>query len=393
MKILLLTWNFPPAVGGIEYMIENLWLGLRRRGHSCRVVTAFAEKASVVDDVHRASRPGLKSFVVYACTKGYSLCRTDVPDVILCGSLAAAPAGWILARLFRRPFALPVYGSDIVHEGRLYQVSTRWLLRRADRVFPISTHTRDLLLKTGVAPSRVEIIHPGVRVELFEHEPKQGAEAVLASCAGRRVLLTVGRLVRRKGVLGFVENVMPELVRRCPDVLLLVVGADATASLIHKAEGMRARIEAAIQRLGLQTHVRLLGQVPDSDLHRLYFRADVFVLPCLDLPGDVEGFGIVFSEAALARTPLVATRVGGIPDAVEDGVTGFLVPAGDYAEMQRKVLQLLEDEVLRKRMADAGAARAGRLFAWDVIVDQYATALSLAGRRASGPGCATTRGG
>ena len=384
MKLLLLTWNFPPAVGGIEYLVGHLFRGLRARGHEVAAVTSRRDGAAAEEGVVRAARAGLPGFVLFSLTEGRRQMRRFRPDAILCGSLVAAPAGWILSRFFRVPWALIAYGGEIVHPGRIYGAALRFLFRRADLLLPISAHTRDLVARAGIAPRRSAIVHPGVDAPAFDRPPERGAEAILAACEGRRVLLTVGRLVRRKGVLEFVERVMPGIARRCPDALFLVAGEDARASLIHKGEGMRARIEAAIAARGLGSHVRLLGQVPDEDLRRLYFRADVFVLPCLDLPGDVEGFGIVFSEAALARTPIVATRVGGIPDAVEDGVTGFLAPAGDWAKLEDFAVRLLDDAPLRERMSAAAAERARREFDWPVICAKYERELAglVAGRGA-----------
>ena len=168
---------------------------------------------------------------------------------------------------------------------------------------------------------------------------------------------------------------MPELVRRRPSLLLLIVGEDAHQSLVHSREGMRARIEAATRRYGLERHVELLGAVSDEALVALYRRADLFVLPALDLPNDVEGFGIVFLEAALASVPAVSTRVGGIPDAVEDDRTGVLVEAGDWAAMSRCIATLLDDRTRRAELGRAAEERARRQFAWPVIVERYESVL------------------
>lgn len=376
MKLLLLTWNFPPAVGGIEYLIGHLFRGLRARGHEVHALTSRRDGAPAEEGVARAPRRGLAGFVAFSLTAGWRAMRRLRPDAILCGSLVAAPAGWVLSRLFRVPFALIAYGGELVQQGRIYRFALRFLFRRADLLLPISAHTKRLIAEAGIPAADSIIVHPGVEASAFDREPDHGAEAVLQACEGRRVLLTVGRLVRRKGVLEFVEHVMPGLRRRCPDVRFLVAGEDARASLIHKAEGMRARIETAIRERGLADHVTLLGQVSDEDLKRLYFRADLFVLPCLDLPGDVEGFGIVFSEAALARTPIVATRVGGIPDAVADGETGTLVTPGDWAAMEEAAARLLDDAELRRRMSEAAAARVRREFDWPVICAKYERALA-----------------
>jgi glycosyltransferase involved in cell wall biosynthesis len=137
---------------------------------------------------------------------------------------------------------------------------------------------------------------------------------------------------------------------------------------------MGEQIRAQAAEIGLEDHVVLTGPLPDPEVIRLYFRSDVFVLPCLEIPGDVEGFGIVFLEAALAGSPAVATRVGGIPDAVVDGETGLLVPPGDFEALAEAVGRLLADPELRARLAATAAARARANFSWEAVTAAYEAA-------------------
>jgi len=382
MRILLLSWNFPPVRGGIEYVVENLFAGLRRRGHQIAVVTTSAEGDEKDPDVHRAPAAALKRYVRYSITKGFALCRSMRPDAILCGTLVGAPAGYVLSRLFGKPYIVLVHGSDILRPGCIYHRVARFLLRRATRIVANSTQTGRLLPNLGVNERKVEVIHPGVRVGDFVSgvgaasaavgtRPRTtAAEAAPTAASPRRVLLSVGRLIRRKGLLEFVEHAMPALVRRYPNVLLLIVGEDAKASLVHP-ERMREKIEAKVRELRLEEHVKLLGGVPQAELVELFRRAELFVLPVLDVPADVEGFGIVAIEAAMAGVPTVGTRVGGVPEAVDDGKTGLLVEPGDHDAMIGAIARLLDDETLRRSLGQAAESRARTQFAWDVIIEQY----------------------
>lgn len=375
MNLLFVTWNFPPAVGGIESMIGNLFYGLRARGHRVTAITSGNRKAAPEPDVIRATRPGVPAYLIHALLAGFRQCRRSRPDFILCGSLLSAPVAWLLALVFRKPWGLPLYGSDLTAGGAAYRLAIRFFISRADRLFPISRFTQSLAEKAGMDPARATIIHPGVTVEPFAREPATGAEDLIARCENRRVIITVGRLIRRKGVLEFVRDVMPGLIRDLPEALLIVVGDDGAQSLIHNKEGMRKQIEEVITQKNLGEHVILAGKLPDRDLHRLYFHAHVFVMPVLEIPGDIEGFGIVFSEAALAGVPSVATRTGGITDAIEDGHSGLLVSCGDTVALQTAVHKMLVDEELRTRMGRQAAERTRTKFAWPVIVGQYEQAI------------------
>jgi phosphatidylinositol alpha-1,6-mannosyltransferase len=123
------------------------------------------------------------------------------------------------------------------------------------------------------------------------------------------------------------------------------------------------------------------GEVSEEDLPLYYAAGDVFVLPTHPVPqkGFVEGFGIVFIEAASSGLPVVAGRAGGSPDAVADGVSGFLVDAGCDEDLQERVVSLLEDPVLQGRMGTAGRRRVETDFTWETKRGQFRNILAELG--------------
>ena len=375
LRVLILTWNFPPRQGGIEQVMWHLYHGLKARGHSVRVVTSAGAADSDSSDFLRARRAGLLPFLATAWRAGGRIAREFQPDVVVAGSWLTAPAAWRWAPRRGRAWVVWAYGSDLVVLPWWTRGVIGALLRRAAFVLPISQMTRQLVLELGVRPERCPVIPPGVDVDKFS---RLWSRPLPELWPGRRVVLTAGRLVRRKGVLEYVRYVWPEVIRHCPDALLVIVGDDARGSLLHRGEPMRANIESAIRELNLSGHVAMLGAVSDEQLADYYRRAELFVLPCLNLPKDVEGFGIVFLEAALAGTPSLSTRVGGIPDAVVDGVTGVLIEPGDWPELAKETVALLTDTSRRHRMGHAARERAQTEFAWPVIVSRYEAVLRQA---------------
>jgi glycosyltransferase involved in cell wall biosynthesis len=117
--------------------------------------------------------------------------------------------------------------------------------------------------------------------------------------------------------------------------------------------------------------VRLLGSLSDADVIKLYQACELVILPALDMKDDVEGFGIVALEAAAAGKPVVATRVGGIPDAVEDGKSGVLVEPGDYEGLSELIISLLRDPELSLSMGSYAHRRANKEYSWYEIVTRY----------------------
>lgn len=219
-------------------------------------------------------------------------------------------------------------------------------------VVAVSQATRDLLLEAGVHPTKVHVIHPGVRAP--ERLPGRGeARARLGLPMDAFVVATLGRLMPEKGVADLIEA-----VARIPDPeerLILVVGGDGPE---------RPALEAlAAQRLG--PHAVFLGAIT-GDTADFYASADVFALA-----SHLEGFGKVYIEAALHNVPSVGTNVGGASSAIEEGTTGFLVPPRDPAAMAAHILRLREDPALRSQLGEAARRRAEAEFSVTVMLDRY----------------------
>jgi phosphatidylinositol alpha-1,6-mannosyltransferase len=375
MGILVITWNYPPRRGGIEYLVGHLVAGLRKR-HAVRVVTAYDHSSEAAEiDVVRAPCPGLIPFALFALWHGMlSLRGKPETSLVFGGSALVAPLVLILARLFRRRAVVQVHGLDIVYRSALYQLlCVRWL-KRCDRIIANSAFTAALAESKGVSADRISVIPPGVEPERFSATSDVAATKKFFGLEGRRVILFVGRLARRKGVKEFIHESLPEIVAAVPEACFVIVGANPTESLTHR-DDMVTEIAAAASRLGLERHVMLLGSLSDDDVVKLYQACDLVLLPALATPDDVEGFGIVLLEAAAAAKPVIATRAGGIPDAVEQGKSGLLVDAGDYKALRQATVDLLNDERKRLSMGAHAQKRLSEHFTWEKILLLYETVL------------------
>lgn len=372
MKILFLAWNFPPARGGIEYVAWHLVSGLKACGDEVRVIARHDPNGAGDPAVARPSRPGLVAYLLFALRRSRELLRDFRADVIVCPGIVTAPVAWWVAKRHATPVVVLAHGSDVTHGGCAYRAAMRFFFRAAAGVAANSRSTKELMAAAGCRLAMLRVIHPGVNTADYPPMDPARREAIRAAhgLAGRKVLFSVGRLIRRKGGLDFVEQVMPGLVKAVPEVVLVVVGGDATDSLVHH-EGMLAQIQRQVAQRGLEKHVRLLGSVEDATVQELHYAADIHLLPALQMKNDVEGFGIVLLEAALAEVPVVATRVGGIPEAMADGETGLLAEPGDWAGLAHQIQTLLNDDALRQRMGRRGRECALAHFGWPTIVGQY----------------------
>ena len=361
---LMLCWNFPPAVGGIEYVARNIYRQLRLRGWGVTVLARYANQPDEFD-AQRPSAAGLFRYLFFSFFRGLKIMRRQKFNIIVCPGIIDAPVAWLLSIIYHVPFVILAHGSDVVRSGILYRAVSAHLFRAASAIAANSRNTRDLLLKRDIKKPVIRIIHPGV--EMFD-VPDNTLMAKKERSGP--VLITAGRIIRRKGIGEFIEHVMPRLLETFPALTYVVAGADATQSLVHK-ERLLDVLKRRVSGLKLDSSVQFTGPVTDLELSALYEHADIFVMPVIPVEDDVEGFGIVLLEAARHRLPSVSTRCGGIPDAVIDGVTGYLVEPKSWGDMTRVITDLLENNERRSAMGEAARRRAGQEFSWDVIGRQY----------------------
>ena len=248
-----------------------------------------------------------------------------------------------------RRLVLTFHGSEILKfaGSPVRRGLARQLIRHATRVSTLSTYTQELLL--GHFPEAVEKIAltPGALRSDFAVVPRRSERS-----GGNVVVLTVGRLHPRKGQLQTLQalHLLPAEVRA--RVEYWVVGGQS------KGDYERRLREEAAKRPDLK--VRFFGNLPDEELAGVYERADIFAMTSLNLEKSVEGFGLVYLEAAAHGLPVVAHDVGGVREAVVDGVTGMLVPPDRPVQLAAAFEALVHDPVRRRALGEAGRDWAGR---------------------------------
>lgn len=262
------------------------------------------------------------------------------------GGVAVAP----VARRLGLPLVVTFHGFDVTREtqrsdraGLRYQRRLRRLFDQADTLIAVSQFIADRLVALGADPSRIRIHHIGIPVET----------APVGTGEDRSGVVFVGRLVDKKGVADLLEA-MAALGERARGVPVRIVGDGP----------LRSQLEERARRAGLD--VRFLGFRTAAEVAQVLRESAVFCAPSRTAPdGDAEAFGMVFLEAALQGLPVVSYRHGGVPEAVEEGVTALLAPEGDVAALTAHLRTLLDDPDLARSMGEAGRARVLRDF--DVV--------------------------
>ncbi|WP_108470810.1 glycosyltransferase family 4 protein [Rhodanobacter thiooxydans] len=343
--ILLVTRNLPPLRGGMERLNRHIAIELAS-GFRVLVVGPNGCRAHLpaTVDVHEAPVRPLWRFLARALLLSLSRGKKARPRIVLAGSGLTAPIAVITAGIMHARSAVYAHGLDLVTPNLLYRALWLPFLRRCDVCIVNSRNTARLARQVGIRQERITVIHPGV--ELPVETGNDGCAAPdfrqrhgLQAC---KVMLSVGRLTPRKGIPEFVRQALPRIVSACPDVVLVIIGDEAPNALQGSGLGAGERLMECARELGLERHIRMLGACEDAELAIAYDVADLCIFPVRALPGDVEGFGMVAVEAAAHGLPTVAFDVGGVGDAVADGCSGRLVPAGDYDMFVEQVVQTLQ---------------------------------------------------
>lgn len=352
--ILFITRKHPPSVGGMQKLSQSL---TKEVGRLTPTSTIYWGGSSVF----------VPFFVVYAFLRAVlTVPRSGHIKLIHLSDALLAPLGLALRTLLRVPVVVTVHGLDVTYDNRVYQWLIPRCLRRMDKIICVSSYTRTQCIRRGVPAALCEVIPNGVNMLEFADQFTSAGMRNLQMHAGRmirdrKVLLTVGRLIERKGVVHFLTEIMPRLLAQRQDITYLIVGEGPQRDLI----------ETRIASLHLGNHVALLGRVDDDTLRAAYSVADLFIMPNIPVQNDIEGFGLVALEAAAAARYVVASKLDGIPEAIAPGQNGILLDPLDTDAYVDAILELLADDVERTKLGKQAREFARDHYSWDIIARRY----------------------
>ncbi|HEY6348994.1 MAG TPA: glycosyltransferase family 4 protein [Candidatus Angelobacter sp.] len=278
-------------------------------------------------------------------------------DCLHCGDLfPQALNGVLLRQMFKLPLLIFCHGDEISQtDQRRHQPRVRdFIYRHADAIIAANQFACDGLMRIGIPEERIHKLTPGVNLEHFHPSPRRADLIERYGLQGKKVLLTVARLVPRKGHK-VVLQALPKVLDEVPNLKYLIAGEGPE----------KERLQALALELGVQHAVTFTGDIGHDQICDFYNLCDVFaMINRLDESGDVESFGMVFTEANAVGKPVIAGRSGGTAEAVLQGQTGFLVDPESADEVAGRLILLLKNEHLSRRMGVAGLERVRLEFNW-----------------------------
>ncbi|MBI1724208.1 MAG: glycosyltransferase family 4 protein [Candidatus Tectomicrobia bacterium] len=374
MKILIGAPAYPPEVGGIQTLSARLAGALAKRGHEVSVLARSRGPDPRIDAETAPARVTRVAWKPLLWPAFLARFLADRPHALLLTHRAdfLRPA-LMLRRLGGCPLAVVVHGNEVYGSPRRAELLAA--LAEADAVIGVSRYARERLIGLGLPAAKTFAIPNGVHVEGFD--PPEAGEAVRRrlGLAGKRVILSVGRLSRVKG-FDSVIRALPRVAERFPDaVYLLVGGGPEEASLRGLAAG-----------LGVAERVVFAGEVPHGEMgrgaHAYYQACDLFAMPSREdrAEGAAEAFGIAYLEAGACGKPVVGGLSGGVREAVGEGESGLLADPERPEAVAEAILRLLSSPELARTLGEGGRRRAEARLWSRVAVDYEAVLGGIASR-------------
>lgn len=346
MKILFISRAYPPVVGGIENQNYELSVWLAKISETKTIANVRGKKF-------------LPLFLPYALIQALFLFKKY--DAVLLGDGVLAIVGWILKLFYKKPVISIVHGLDLTFKNKIYQkLWVGFFLKKPDKLFAVGHETIKAGIERNIPAKKFVFIPNGVDVEKYiGNYTRKDLESILGEKLDqKKVILTSGRLAKRKGVAWFIDQVMLKLEKN----MIYAVAGDGPD---------RENIKQAIEKNDLSSRVKILGYVTDEARNILLNTCDLFIQPNIKVPGDMEGFGISVIEAASCKLPVIASKLEGLQDAIKDGQNGFLVDPYDAQSYAAKITELLIDDRFRKEFGEKARQFVINNYSWEKISKKY----------------------
>jgi len=332
MKLLLLTYEYPPFKGGVAAYLSNL-------------MNAAPAGVEVVVDVPKPGEHWLET-IWRLCMKPHG----GKPDLVAVSHVL--PAGYVAYNMFfwyKTPYLVFTHGTDILNarQSSWKRCWMRFILSRAKYVIANSRYTAELLHEEGI--TKIEIIPPSIETALLP-----------TPYSLLPIIISIGRLIPRKGFDTLIEA-MPMILKEVPDAHLRIIGRGS-----YYDELVRLAHEFHVEKF-----VDILTDVNDEKKTAYLASSALFALAARKVGDDIEGFGIVTLEASAAGLPVVVTSSGGSAEPVVDKVTGIIATADDPATLSEIIVRLLKDKHEAAKLGAAGREYVSKEYSIDVIGKRF----------------------
>lgn len=373
-KSLLITLDFPPTKGGISNHFWNLCNYIPKNK-----ITVLTNKSSHSPDTEfKIYRYNLISKAKYIWPKWLFLLfrlmlvvskennkikeDKNLIKLIQVGQiLPLGTVALIFKWLFGYPYMLYVYGQDLIisisNKRKLWLIKK--ILKDAESIISCSNDTKNIVIRFGVDKKKVFTVYPCIKkpVTIEFSEEKLIKIKNKYKLMNKKIILTVGNLVKRKGHDMVIKS-LPKIINTIPNLLYVIIGSGFELKNLMEL----------VEEKKLEKYVTFLNQVDNTELSMIYSICDAFIMASREIKNkknqviDIEGFGMVFIEANLYGKPTIGGNSGGVPEAIEDGISGILVDPEDTHDIADKTIKVLSNDAFANKLGEQGYRRAKNKF-------------------------------
>src|SRR5665647_2250221 len=375
-EVLFITHKYPPMIGGMEKQSYHLIKEMSR--HYKTHVIAYQRIGNKLLWFIR-----LKSKIKTLLKENPNIKLIHLND-----GLMGVACLW-LQKYTNIPVVVTYHGLDITFPPRFFQNTLIPKLTKYSGAICVSKSTRDLCIKRGFNEKNTFTVRNGIDNQLANIHPNENIKEKLQNQFGidisnKRIIVSTGRPVKRKGFSWFLKNVMPLLDK---DIIFLMMGPlnnepplfervvqslpKTVSGNVQLMLGFATDTKDVIKLVTDQECVYHLGKVSDNDLFQILLLADLFVMPNIKVEGDIEGFGLVALEASIRGTYVLASGIEGITDAVIDKKNGCLLPSENAQAWADKILELLSNKEKLKIVSQQGKEYTEKHYSWYIMGDGY----------------------
>jgi len=367
MKILIVSYVYPnkddPRLG---LFVHEQAKELVNQGHKVYVLTSgsSADKKEDVDGaiIYRLGTPKILSGMFFnfrAFIRILSL-KDDIDVIHLHFIGLSSFFCGIVSKIVKAPLVATAHGIDVCPTNALHKLLIRFYLLFPKKIMAVSKFTYELAA-ANTDKKKLIVVNNGVDLRKLKVIEKADAFKSRQGLKNKKIILSVGGLVERKGQ-DTVIKALPDVIKEAPNLVYLIIGKGSEEK----------NLKALVNSLNLQNNVKFLGYVNNKDIVNYFNVCDIFVLMSRTIKekGGIEGFGIVFIEASALGKPVIGGKSGGTGDAIVDGVTGFRIEPDNVEELKSRLILLLKDEKLRKKMGNEGRKIVLKKFLWKHNVEK-----------------------
>ncbi|MCD0488349.1 glycosyltransferase family 4 protein [Pedobacter sp. MC2016-14] len=376
--ILFVSHKYPPATGGMEKQSLELINGIQKYlPVHLLVYEGEGSRIRFFLKLHRRIR---------------EICK-EHPEISIIhfndGLMAACSLLHKIPGHLKR--TVTVHGLDVVYPNFIYRRLILPVFNRFDLIFAVSQATAQACIERNIAAEKIVVVNNGVDTEIRPALARAEVEKLVlekyhTDLKNRRILVVMGRPVKRKGFSWFIKNVLPSLDEQ---FLLLVIGPVSKKStgsrffqylpafvktpveLFLGTPSDESKMEALIKQSSMHNNVVRMGKLPFEEISAILGIADAFLMPNIPVSGDMEGFGLVCLEAAMCGTKVYAAATGGITDAIKDGKNGMLLPPAHRASWIYAINHKLQPRKASAADATETVNYTIQHFSWERMTGEY----------------------